>query len=192
MEGGSSLEQGLTSIEERVRNALLLIERGFLMIRSHPEIRGRQYFLDIFESVNIEDVAIEHLILQCFQLNTGRCKFCERFSSIGVSIVGTLYMMATLFLQFNAEFLDHFPHLGARICRQGELKDLQQKGNAAYKRQLQIEIPPRDERCVCVQLPREGLNRMYSKALDFTSLYLRSLSRYLLDVNHFVVTIFWR
>ena len=80
------------------------------LLRSEPdpEIRGQQYFIDIFQLLIGENKALRVMILHCFQLSTRRCMFCERFSSYQAKMIGVL---ETLNIQLNIELLDHFLYL---------------------------------------------------------------------------------
>ena len=138
MEDRTILEGQLNKLEKRVIKALILIQRGFVVIRTNPEIRGWKYFKDICQSLTGKTKGITLMMLRCFQQSTGRCMFCDRFSSYQEKVVGVLYVLETLILQLNSEFLDHFPLLSAGIARRAELHGLQEIADALYERRLQI------------------------------------------------------
>ena len=166
MENGNFLLIYLNSLEERMTEALLLIQLGFNSLRTDPEIRNRMNFNLIFEGLGYATTAIIGLRQRCFQPSTGLCVVCERFSDYHSLMKKALYEIACLVIFLNAQHHRYFPHLYANAPN---FIELLVRLDAANDRQLQLDEDRPSERCGCVQLPHGGLELVYNISMEISS-----------------------
>ena len=171
----------ISLLEEIISEAILLIEQvstwlrmwGRLLNKSGSEetIRAQGNIVDLLVLLGckITDLTTKIKLLFCFQLNSGLCVICQKFSEYQWQMIKVVLTTKNVFIRLRREYLVYFPR--HQFTSNVILNELQKRVNRKVLWQFQLDAARPIEKCGCVQLPREELDRLTRKAIELKRQY---------------------
>ena len=174
MEERNLLQRILVDLEDFITKELLLIDKCFIVLQTTRR-EERLYFRTSIRSVTEEQKVLRTFdrlhrhdredvvdwMERCFQISTGKCAFCERYSDYQEEIVSIYQEIDTLIGSLYHKLYYAFPHLFTRVPN---LREWEDNNNAKYA--LHLELYQRMRRvgfrCSCIPSRRQKLDRIKS------------------------------
>ena len=159
-------------IEKEVLGFLTLIEKYFTFLQTdwndfHRSVeRMKDYHWEMLGSFLTK--------ISFFQLHTGLCVICEKFSTYQSKMVKLICIMKNLFVRFTRDYSSYFP--SATVLSVQALTEFKEQLFADLSRQLRLDAAPSYKTCDCVQLPRRGLDKIHAKVVESQCQLIDTLS----------------
>ena len=167
----SKLQEDLACLERKGICVLKLSASGLILLETSRDPQLTVKFEATMDLINVFMDQIRDLLERCFQLNTRQCVICQKFSPYYTKYKKVWCIMDCLILEFMRRIFQNF--LSPSPPFLDNLNEARRKAYPNLWLQDGLDEAQPNERCGCVELPRQQLDQLQSKAAELRIQYIR-------------------